>query len=293
MFLDNVLNKSVRLFFLLKIEETGILQDFIFPRNILNNTPRRVAIKYTKENLKRQKTDSLIEKSFKFRRNLFKSYKYKVHFRDLVKTKTELQTYQNTYQYLKDSGLLNVQFILETQSLIDVINNIFITLTSIAEKGELNDNIIDEKHEEFLKKISGIEAFSNNILKTMSDNFYHNTKINLNKVSARLNSVNSNRYVVELNHNKKIVLLKKSFKTIPEVWINNDILLNNALSTEIRLYALESRIKTLINDFTNKTSKQIKNVFIDDFEAFNNYLQNLDINSDAKPKEYSSKLDEV
>ena len=261
-------------------------------QNILNNTPKKVSIKYTKSDLEKQNDDNLREKSFKFRRNLFNSYKYNVRFRDLVKTKTELQTYQNTHQYLKDAGLLNVQFILESQNLVEDINNIFITLSSIAERGELSDEIVNEKQEEFLTAISKIEIFSNSILKTMSDNFYHNTKINLNKVSHRLNIVNCNRYVTELNHNKKINLLKKSFKSIPETWINNDILLNNALSTEVRLFALDTRIKTLISDFTNKTSGQITDVFIDDFEKFNSYLTEIDNNINSKTKEFESKLDE-
>lgn len=261
-------------------------------QKILNNLPKKIKITYTTDELAPNDKDKISEKLFKASRRLFKNYKYKVRYRELAKTKIELQTYKNTHKYISDFGMLNVQLIVEFQKLIAEINNAFILLYAKAENNELNDKTIDETYNNIITKLDNIHKFSKSINTTLSDNFYNNTKLNLNKISARLNQVNCNRYVVELNHNKKINVLKKSFKNITETWMYNNTLLNNAISTELRLFALDSRVKTFLGDFTFKTKTQINNNLVAELERFNKYVKGINNNIDKNVESFDIEFDE-
>ena len=261
-------------------------------QKILNELPKKIKITYNTDDLKANDSDKLSEKLFKARKRLFKNHKYKVRYQELVKTKIEFQTYKNTHKYISDFGMLNVQLIVEYQKIIEEINKIFILLSAKAESKELNDDFINEQQNNLLFKIDEVYTFAKNINTSLSDSFYVNTKNNLNKISTRLNQVNCNKYVVELNHNKKINILKKSFKNTSETWMNNNVLLNNALSTELRLFALDSRVKTFLEDFVFKINLQIKNSLIQEFENFYNYIKSVNNNINENLKSFENKFDE-
>jgi len=261
-------------------------------QKILDNLPKRIKITYSTDDLITKDSDKLSEKIFKARRRLFKNYIYKVRYQELVKTKIEFQTYKHTHKYISDFGMLNVQLIVEFQKLIEDINKSFILLSAKAENNELNDEIINETHNNIVSKIDDIYNFAKNINISLADNFYNYTKEDLNKISKRLNQVNCNKYVVELNHNKKINILKKSFKNTSETWMNNNILLNNAISTELRLFALDSRVKTLLSDFTHKSKNLINNNITKEFNRFNDYIKNIDTKLEENIESFEVEFDE-
>jgi hypothetical protein len=245
---------------------------------IIDSCPKKIAIRYTKEELKNLKEDNFSERSFKTRKNFFKSFGYKVKFKELIKTKTELQSYQNTYDLLSEFGMINVQYIIEYQKLIQNINKSFVYLSVLAEKGELNDEIITEQEKLIIDEINKLQSYSEKTNEIIRGNFYEKTKQKINNVSLRLNKVNSNRYIREHNYSKKINLLKKKISTIPEKWISNDTLLNNAISTEIRLFALNGKLKSYLSDYSNKINIEISKVLVNEYERFSLYLKDININ---------------
>ena len=256
------------------VEQSQLLETHlpIFTKNLrlyFSNLPQKLLIYYSKDDLKKSENDSASQKRYKFWKRLLgaQQIKYKLQYKRIVEENMLIYFEPFIVKFFKTFGLNQVQFSVELRKLVKSIDNSFISLVDKINKDEDNTLAFQHQKEEVLNTLNEIRLFNTAIQDKLVSQFYRYQAKKTNSLSHILDQIHPNSKLIseEEEDAPKKKSLSPIIEKIPSAWSRNQLLINNASITEVRLISLKSKIKTILyklaEDIKLKLQKEVVDVY--------------------------------
>ncbi len=249
--------------------------------------PKKVIIRYTKDELKINKNDSFELRLFKFGKKIFagkNGASYKVKLLDLFKQEFIPKNYLFLYNHMKNIGLVNAQFIIEYQKLLNKTDEeLKYTLLHIESNKFENINIasVSEKIDDLTAKLL---SFNNKVKDDLLSDYLSFYTNHFNSLIKKVNDIDCNRHIKEHKSYKKIInKTKAKLFLVPEKWAKNQKLLYNATSFELKLLSISSIVKTTLKNSVANLETSTKENILSTYTELSNVIST-DIDESKIPK---------
>ncbi len=272
------------------IEQSSIIETHlpIFVQNIKNyfsKLPQSLLIYYSKDDLEYSKNDTQSQKFYKWKKQLWGAdkIKYKLKYKRIVDENITINFESFIVDYFKHFGLSQVQFAIDLRKLVKNIDNSFISLTDKINKKEILDSTFDKQRDSIIDAFDKLNNLNDSILHELNAEFYTYLSTKINTLSTILNQTHSNSKLLPDDEDApKTKSLTPVIEKIPSAWARNQLLINNATTTEIRLISIKSKVKTILYKLTDdikiKLQKDVINVYkqyLEEIETENDNLKEL------------------
>lgn len=243
--------------------------------------PKQLIIKYTQDKLQSEQEESKAEKRYKWWNRIWKQKEvtYRLKLNKIVNESIYNEHEPFLLSHFEGFGLMQVQFAFELLKISKTIDSSFVSFTESYNKKQETAAVFKQQRELINESFTKLNELNQSVFYNLNQEFHSEQAKNFNFLSLIFNKVHPNSTLKsDYDESPKVKSIEHKLLSIPSLWANNQKLVYNASTTEIRLLSLKSKVKTVLYKLASDVKQKIQSEII---ETYEHYLTNIDKKGDV------------